>query len=230
MHSMPSIQSAYWPAPIYPSRYGHESKAQIADFASRLACAEEIKCILRRRYARAVLQTVGESKEQFLQRSRAFWEEYALVGEKYVPEDPVYTGTRSGVALSTTADHYTLSSPSTGQVRTLEHFMGGEATASAVARVAIQRSTGGATPTNQTPEKTNTRSLAASSTFATTWTTQPTLSGVALAFHAFNAFGGQDRFVPQPGAEIHLVNAEILSCRSASGTSTVSSHVFWEEL
>jgi hypothetical protein len=112
----------------------------------------------------------------------------------------------------------------------LESFAAGEATVSTVVRIAIQRSTGGTTPTNQTPEKFSTRSPAAVATFATTWSAQPTLSGAALMFHAFNAFGGGDRWVAQPGEEVYLVNGELLSCRSASGTPVVSAHVVWEEL
>ena len=103
-----------------------------------------------------------------------------------------------GFTLATTTDIFTLTSGASGQDRVCESTISGEATASAVNRVAFQRSTGGATPTNQTPEKLNTRSPAAASTTATTWTTQPTLSGNAAFFHAFNAFGGSDRWVPGP--------------------------------
>ena len=192
--------------------------------------AEELKTILRRKYAQAVRQSLGESNDRFLSRSQAFWEEYESLNRQWIPDDPVYSGNRSGVALSTTADLWTLSSPSAGQVRILESYISGEATSSASCRVAVQRSTGGTTPSNQTPEKFNTRSPAASSTFATTWSAQPTLSGNPTIMQVFNAFGGSDRWVPSPGEEIYLVNAEILSCRSSNGTSTVSAHVIWEEM
>ena len=204
--------------------------SQDRDFLRRLGISEQIKTAMRASYARAIRQTHGEPAAAFLSRSRAFWEEYENVNRLWLPEDPVYTGSRAGVTLATTTDLWTLSSPSAGQVRILESYVGGEATASTVVRIAIQRSTGGATPTNQTPEKMNTRSPTAASTFATTWTTQPTLSGVAVLFHAFNAFGGTDRWVPSPGEEIYLVNAEILSARSASGIPVVSAHVVFEEL
>lgn len=200
------------------------------DFLARFAFTEDLKAAMRRQYAACIRQTRDEPRAQFLARSRAFWEEYEDINRRYIPDDPVYTGTRAGVTLATTTDLWTLSSPSAGQVRVLESYIGGEATTSTVLRFAVQRSTGGTTPTNQTPEKMNTRSPAAASTFATTWSTQPTLSGNALLFHAFNAFGGTDRWVPSPGAEIYLVNAEILSGRSASGVPVVSAHLIWEEL
>lgn len=161
---------------------------------------------------------------------RGFWQEYEEVNRLYMPEDPVYTGTRGGATLATTADLWTLSSPSAGQDRVLESYIGGESTVSTVLRFKIQRSTGGTTPSNQTPEKMNTRSPAANSTFATSWSSQPSLSGSVLLWHTFNTFGGTDRWVPAPGEEIYLVNAEILSARSDSGTPVVSSHVVWEEL
>ena len=201
-----------------------------AKYGESFWIAETLKIKLRCAYATCVEQTHGEIYERFNVRSRAFWKEYEEINRIWLPEDPVYTGTRSGVTLATTTDLWTLSSGASGQDRILESYVGGESTASTVVRIAVQRSTGGATPTNQTPEKMNTRSPAAVSTFATTWTTQPTLSGNATLFHAFNTFGGTDRWVPQPGEEIYLVNAEILSARSASGTPVVSAHVVWEEL
>ena len=112
----------------------------------------------------------------------------------------------------------------------LESYVGGESTTSTAARIAIQRSTGGTTPTNQTLEKMSTRSPAAAGTFATTWSAQPSLSGSALLYHAFNTFGGTDRWVSAPGEEIYQVNGELLSERSASGTPVVSTHVVIEEL
>jgi hypothetical protein len=161
---------------------------------------------------------------------RGFWAEYEQINRDLLPEDPVYTGTRSGVTLATSTDLWTLTSPGSGQTRVLEHYLGGESTSSTVLRFAIQRSTGGTTATNQTPELMNTRSPAAASTFATGWVAQPTLSGSALLWVAINTFGGTDRWVPAPGEEIFQVNGELLSGRSASGTPVVSSHLVWEEL
>ena len=201
-----------------------------ADYLRRWRIAETAKQALREKYSASALRENKSDYDTWLSRSESFWAEYEDINRRMLPEDPVYSGTRGGVTLATTTDLWTLSSPAAGQVRILESFIGGEATVSTPVRLAIQRSTGGATPVNQTPEKFNTRSPAAASTFATTWTTQPTLSGTPNLFHAFNAFGGGDRWVSQPGQEIYLVNAEILSCRSAAGIPVVSSHVIWEEM
>lgn len=200
------------------------------DFLRRFVYTETLKRSMLASYACAVRQTKGEPRERFLARSHAFWVEYEELNRTYLPDDPVYTGTRAGVTLSTTADLWTLTSPGSGQLRVLESYIGGEATTSTVLRFAVQLSSSGTTPTNQTPEKMNSRSPAAASTFATTWSAQPTLSGNALLFQAFNAFGGTDRWVPAPGSEIYLVNGEKLSGRSAVGTPVVSSHLIWEEM
>lgn len=207
-----------------------KAQARERDYLRRWVGAEQVKTAMRRRYAEALRQVRGESREDFLTRSRAFWAEYEHVNRQYIPDDPVYSGVRAGATLATTADLWTLTSPASGQVRIVEHMIGGESTASTVLRFAVQISTGGATPTNQTPEKFNTRSPAAASSFRTAWTTAPTLSGNPLVMHAFNTFGGFDRWAPPPGGEVYLVNGEQLSGRSASGTPVVSSHLIWEEL
>lgn len=193
------------------------------------AMAADIKAAMRDRYARTE-QGIILPADQHKKRALKFWNIYELVNRILRPLDPVYSGVRSGVALSTTADLFTLTTAATAQARILEFLIGGEATASAVNRVALQISTGGATPTNATPEKFNSRSPAATTLFRTGWTTQPTLSGSPLLSLAFNAFGGVIRWVAAPGEEIYLVNGEQLSCRSLSGTSTVSATVIFEEL
>ena len=201
-----------------------------ADYLRRWRAAETAKQALRARYAGSALREKKSDFDVWKLRSEAFWAEYEDINRRMLPEDPVYSGSRAGVTLATTTDLWTLSCGASGQLRILESFIGGEATTSTVCRVAVQRSTGGTTPTNQTPEKFSTRSPAAVATFATTWSAQPSLSGAAALFHAFNAFGGGDRWVSQPGQEIYLVNAEILSARSASGIPVVSAHVVWEEM
>ena len=163
-------------------------------------------------------------------RSWEMWAEYEEINRRLIPEDPVYSGARGGVALSTTADHATYTSAATGQARALELSIGGEAAASAVARVGMYNSSSGATPTNQTMEKFSTRSPAAAGTFATAWTTAPTLNANPVVWLAFNAFGGSDKWIAQPGGELYVVNGEKFSVRSASGTSTVSSHTIVEEM
>ena len=52
----------------------------------------------------------------------------------------------------------------------------------------------------RTAEKFSTRSPAAAGTFATTWTTQPTLNSNPVMWFAFNAFGGADKWIAQPGS------------------------------
>jgi len=202
------------------------------EMCAAAAHAEQIKRRMRVHYASASKPYRGHKVPFDRQKaiSDEFWGEYDDVNQRLCPWDPVYTGTRGGVTLATTTDLATLSVGSSGQLRILESFLAGESAASAVERLAVQRSTGGATPTNQTPEKASTRSPAAVATFATNWTTQPTLSGNPLLYHDCNTFGGTDRWVPSPGEEIYLVNSEILSWRSASGTSVVSSHHVWEEM
>lgn len=198
-----------------------------ADMRESAAHAEVIKRRMRVRYAGMAKATAFES---MLRDSLDFWGEYDDVNQRLCPWDPVYSGTRAGITLATTADAWTLSSGASGQLRLIEAFMGGESGASAVERLALQRSTGGTTPTNQTPEKASTRSPAAVATFATTWSAQPTLSGNPFAWLSANTFGGSDRWVPAPGEEFYLVNGELMSARSSSGTSVVSTHAVWEEL
>lgn len=201
-----------------------------ADFLRRWRVAEAAKQALRERYAASAMRETTRDFDVMVTRSRAFWQEYEDINRRLLPEDPVYSGSRAGVTLATTTDLWTLTVGASGQLRILESFVGGEATTSTVVRIAVQRSTTGTTPTNQTPEKFSTRSPSAVATFATTWAAQPSLTGQPLLFHAFNAFGGGDRWVAQPGQEVYLVNSEVLSCRSASGIPVVSAHVVWEEL
>lgn len=195
--------------------------------------AESLKRGMRDHYSMITMRQRGKlSFDQMVKDAKDFWSEYEEINRKLCPDDPVYSGTRAGVTqAASTADLWTLSVGSSGQLRILESFVGGESTSSAVCRLAMQRSTGGTTPTNQTPEKASTRSPSAVATFATTWSAQPTLSGNPFLFHAFNTFGGTDRWVPQPGEEIYLVNSEILSLRPQTATSNIySAHVVWEEM
>lgn len=205
------------------------------EYALRCAEAEILKVALRWKYYEAESKLDRYRFKSFdfeakRQRSIEMWSEYEEINRRLIPEDPVYSGVRAGVALSTTADHFTYTSAATGQSRALEIFMGGEATASAVARVGIYNSSAGTTPTNQTPEKFSTRSPAAAGTYATAWATAPTLNANAVIIFAFNAFGGGDKWIAQPGTELYVVNGEKFSARSQSGTSTVSSHLIFEEL
>lgn len=211
-----------------PLRYAIYCERGEQKYGEPFWLAEREKYRLRRGHAaRPCPGSWDEARAQSLE----FWQEYEEINRVLLPEDPVYTGVRLGATLSTTVDLWTGTVGASGQDRVLESLIGGEATASAVTRIGLNRpSSNGVTPTNQTPEKMNTRSPAAVGTFATTWTTQPTLSTNDVATQTFNAFGGVDRWVPQPGEELYRLNGEQLSCRSRSGTSVVSSHAVWEEL
>lgn len=205
------------------------------DYVLRAAQAELEKTALRWRYWAAEARMDRGRFTEFdyaaqAARSAEMWAEYEDINRRLIPEDPVYSGARPGVTLSTTVNAWTYTAAATGQARVLEVSIAGEATASAVNRVGLYLSTGGATPTNQTMEKFSSRSPAAAGTFATAWTTQPTLNTNPVLWFAYNAFGGGDKWVSQPGAEIYLVNGEQISFRSASGTSVISTHVIVEEM
>lgn len=194
--------------------------------------AEILKWGMRQKWARPMKENI--SWDEYRPIWQEFWEEYEEINREWIPADPVYSLTRPGATLSTTADLWTLTVGTSGQLRILESYVAGEAAASAVNRLGLAvASTNGTTPTAYTPEKFNSRSPAAVSTVATTWTTQPTRSANSKILQPFNAFGGSDRWVPQPGEEIYAVGtgtSEQYSQRSLSGTSVVSAHAVWEEL
>jgi hypothetical protein len=208
------------------------------DFITRLGIAETIKATMRRHYACATRGAA--SFEDMARRAGEFWPAYDEVNTRWTPEDPVYSKVVTGVALTTSNDYWELGAAAAGQLRILESFIGGENTVSAATRVTISRVTSqgtGTTPTAYTPEKFSTRSPAAAGTYygavgaQVAWgTTQATLSANSLVLHVFNAFGGSDRWVAQPGEEIYCVNAEFVSMRSLTGTSTCSAMVVVEEL
>lgn len=230
-----------WPRPVLRHNlHGalmspHEFKT---DFAKRLSISEAVKREMRRGYALAVRQSEGEPRLRFLSRSRAFWEQYEAYNQAYIPEDPVYSKTSAGVTLTTTKSLWQLLAAASGQMRVLESFIGGEATTSTVLRFSVALSVigTGTVPTTYTSEKFNSRSPAAATTAygaATAdvvWGTTPETLNNPLIVHAFNAFGGTDRWVAQPGEEIYRVNGEYLSGRSLSGIPVVSAHVIYEEL
>lgn len=211
---------------------------QDRDLLRRSGIAEKIKVAMRESYSLAVRQSKGESADAFRSRSFAFWSEYEEINRIWIPEDPVYSKAMTGITLTTTNSLWQLLAPASGQLRLLESFLGGEAASSTVLRFSVARSAAGSgtTPTTYTPEKFNTRSPASAATAygavnaQVAWgTTQETLNN-PLFMHAFNAFGGTDRWVPQPGEEVYMVNGEYMSGRSLSGTPVVSGHVIWEEL
>lgn len=121
-------------------------------------------------------------------------------------------------------------------LRITDIFIGGEALASTVNRMALRRlSTNGATPTNQTPAALNPLSAAAVSQGYVAATTGPTIASTQhLAHFALNTFGGIVRWVPAPGEEIWATastapNGE-LCLDSIAGAGLVSTDIRWEEL
>lgn len=191
--------------------------------------ADVIKKELRRQAFFQELKAPSRCYMEALERSRNIWTMYEQVNRDFCPDDPVYSIINSGTALSTSADNLTCQAASAGQGRILEIIIGGEATSSAVNRVAVQRAgTSITSNTAITPEKFNSRSPAVAGTYGKAGT--QALSGNPALSIAFNAFGGFIRWVAAPGEEIFYVNSEVVSMRSLSGTSTVSSTIIFEEL
>jgi len=188
--------------------------------------ADELKLAMRKHYMHWS-QPTGYSEA--MRHARQMWTRYELVNRVCCENDPVYSIVNPGVALSTSADTLTLQAAAAGQTRGLEIIIGGEATASAVNRVSVQRAGTSITGNSAiTPEKFNTRSGTAAGTYGKAGT--QALSGNPTLSLAFNAFGGFIRWVAQPGEELYVVNSEVYSMRSASGTSTVSATWIFEEL
>ena len=192
-------------------------------------CPNEIKKLLQKQNWAHEMRSPSRCVEEARERSAKAWSMYEQVNRDYCPDDPVYSIIKAGTALSTTADALTFQAASAGQARILELIIGGEATSSAVNRVTIGRAgssiTGNAAAT---PEKFNSRSPAAAGTYGSTGT--QALVGNPMLSLAFNAFGGFIRWVAAPGEELYYVNSEVISMRSASGTSTCSSTGIFEEL
>jgi hypothetical protein len=94
----------------------------------------------------------------------------------------------------------------------------------------VSATTPGVTPVALTPQPANDLSPAAAFTVSKSFTTQPT----GLTFgpvQAFNAFGGVDRWVPQPGEELYVQsNARELNWMARAGTPVFSTFAAYEEL
>jgi len=192
-------------------------------------CPNILKDELRRQEWIRELRSPSRCYEEALERSKKLWTQYEKINRDFCPDDPVYSIINAGTALSTTADNLTFQAASAGQGRILELIIGGEATASAVNRISVQRAgTSITSNTAITPEKFNTRSPAAAGTYGKAGT--QALVGNPMLSIGFNAFGGFIRWVAGPGEEMYYMNSEVISMRSASGTSTVSSTGVFEEL
>jgi len=194
-----------------------------------MICPDTIKRELRRQEWLRELRSPARSYAEALERSSKLWTEYEQVNRDLCPDDPVYSIVNPGATLSTSADTLTFQAASAGQGRILEIIIGGEATASAVNRVAVQRAgTSITSNTAITPEKFNSRSPAVGGTYGKAGT--QSLVGNPMLSLTLNAFGGTIRWVAAPGEEMYYVNSEVISIRSASGTSVVSMTGIFEEL
>lgn len=202
----------------------------ITESAKGVGCpnefADELKTLMRRSYVR---WSQPQSYQEAMRHQAQMWTRYEAVNRILCENDPVYSIINAGTALSTTADNLTWEASAAGQTRILEIVIGGEGTASAVNRVAVQRAGTSITGNSAiTPEKFNTRSPNAGGTYGKAGT--QALVGNPMHSWAFNAFGGFIRWLAAPGEEMYVVNSEVISMRSASGTSIVSSTGIFEEL
>lgn len=183
------------------------------------------KAALRHSYQFKVPRCYAEAVES----ANDFWALYEQVNRDFCPDDPVYSIINAGATLSTAADTLTFEAAAAGQGRILEIIIGGEATVSAVNRLAVQRA-GTAITANTviTPEKFNTRSPAAAGIYGKAGT-QALVTNPLFSL-ALNAFGGFIDWKAAPGEEPYYVNSEVISIRSSSGTSIVSMTGIFEEL
>src|SRR5215470_4348099 len=182
--------------------------------------ADVIKKELRRAEWLREMRSPARCYEEAVERSTKLWTAYEQVNRDLCPDDPVYSIVNAGATLSTTADTLTFQAASAGQGRILEIIIGGEATSSAVNRVSVGRAGTSITGNSAiTAVQFNSRSPNAAGTYGKSGTQTITSTLLSLAF---NAFGGMIRWVAAPGEEIYYVNSEVVSVRSASGTSVVS--------
>jgi hypothetical protein len=201
------------------------------DFLARFHWAEALKIAMRWAYVRQCQQAGLEPFEQGVKRAREFWAEYESINRHFLPDDPVYYASQSGITPTVGNSYLAIKPTATGQGRVLESYLGGEATTSTVFRTEVSRATTpGVTPVALTPQPANDLSPAAAFTVSKSFTTQPT----GLTFgpvQAFNAFGGVDRWVPQPGEELYVQsNARELNWMARAGTPVFSSFSAYEEL
>ncbi len=148
-----------------------------------------------------------------------------------------YAHSIAGVALSTSADTFTVVTTTSGAgsvVGLYELYMGGEAGSSTVARVCLNRPSGANTTASTTATLGKIHPASGTNTFnvITAWGGNGTLSTNHMLVPVFNAFAGIVRWVAPPDSAIIVGSqgtAAQLSCRSLSGTPTVSGHALLEE-
>ncbi len=149
-----------------------------------------------------------------------------------------YSSAINGVTLSTSNDTRTLVTTASGvgsHIAVYEFFVAGEASSTAATRIAVNRSTGGTTPSASGGIALAKLSpTAPNPTFNhyDTWSVQPSLVTGDVITPTFNAFGGSHKFMAVPGGEIIVLGQGAvanLSFRSRSGVSVVSGHILIEE-
>jgi len=190
---------------------------------------EDMKQEFRKRNFMREFTNPSRCADEARERAWRFWPQYEQINRDFCPEDPVYSVNLASTALSTTADHIGVEAPTNGTTRLLEVIVGGEATAAAVNRFQIARSAApfGGGVVAIPCLKFNNKSPAGAGVYGRAGI--QTLTNTVLLF-AFNAFGGFIRWVAPAGAEIYFHNTDIVSLRSVSGTSTITSNFIFEEL
>lgn len=140
-------------------------------------------------------------------------------------------------ALANASYHAIRTAASTDTVRTVEVFIGGEASSSAINRMMLRRTTTlVATPTNVAPAPLNIFSVAAVAQGFAAATTGPTIATTNHLLNlSMNAFGGIVRWVAAPGEEIWSTgttqpNAEQVLSSGAASAGAVSDHIIFEEI
>jgi len=142
-----------------------------------------------------------------------------------------YIANKVGAALSTTNDSMTITAASTRALKIWEIRVYGQGTTSAANEILVQRSSGGATPVPLVPQPLSSGAAAAASTVATSWTTQPGLTGtVPLRRIGVNSNGAYSPLVFMPGSEIEVPPSGQISLRSAVGTGSVTIELIFEEV
>lgn len=148
-----------------------------------------------------------------------------------------YAHSIAGVALSTSADTFTVVTTTSGAgsvVGLYELYLAGEAGSSTVARVCLNRPTVANTTASTTATLGKVHPASGANTFnvITAWGGNATLAGNHMLVPCFNAFAGIVRWVAPPDSSIIVGSqgaASQLCCRSLSGTPTVSGHALLEE-
>lgn len=146
----------------------------------------------------------------------------------------VFSVSVSNTAQSTTNDTMTIIGGASRRFRVLEisvSGMAGTSASAAACELGAFLSTGGTTGGGAlTPKKWDTNTAVFSGTVNTTWSGQPTTSGLPYVRLGFNAYGGIYRWVCPPNKEIAFAGTEQMSLRGVVGTSSISTHVVIEEI